>query len=199
VDISGIGKLIDDSGRFCDLAPIRSVGPQLQVELSRWDRLLQALGYTVPPSQASVVTRGAQEELGWADATKRLENARLHLRHGEDYDALRACLSALEGFVSMPYNAQSWKSGLTSLQDQKADGLAGLLSGFATSCNRIGYHREHQNRDDAGDLPVMPLDHWEADLAVAVSQYLLTYVSRLRSNRVLFTTPLPVTSAEASP
>jgi hypothetical protein len=199
VDISGIGKLIDGSGQFFDLVAIRSARQQLQVELSHWDRLLQALGYTVPPSEASVVTRGALEHPAWADATKRLENARLHLRHGEDYDALRECLSALEGLVSAPYNAQSWKSRLASVQDQKADGLAELLSGFATYCNRIGHHRERQNRNDAGDLPVMPLDHWEADLAVAVAQYLLTYASRLRGNGVLATTPPPVTSAEGSP
>jgi hypothetical protein len=199
LDISGIGKLIDDSGQFFDLVAIRSAGQQLQVELSHWDRLLQAIGYTVPPSQPSVVTRGTLEHPAWADATKRLENARLHLRHGEDYDALRECLSALEGLVSAPYNAPSWKSRLTSVQDQKADGLAELLSGFATYCNRIGHHRERQNRNDAGDLPVMPLDHWEADLAVALAQYLLTYASRLRSNGVLTTTPPPMTSAEGSP
>ena len=196
VDISGIAKLISESGQFLDLVAIRSAGQQLQVELSHWDRLLQALGYTVPPSQASVVTRGTLEHPTWADATKRLENARMHLRHGEDYDALRECLSALEGLVSAPYNAQAWKARLTSVQDQKANGLAEMLSGFATYCNRIGHHRERQNRNDAGDLPVMPLDHWEADLAVAVAQYLLTYASRLRDNGVLSTTPPPVTSAE---
>ncbi len=199
LDISGIGKLIDGNGQLCDLIAVRSAGQQLQVELSHWDRLLQALGYTVPPSQASVVTRGTLEHRAWADATKRLENARLHLRHGEDYDALRECLSALEGLVSAPYSAPSWRSRLASLQDQKADGIAELLSGFATYCNRIGHHRERQNRNDAGDLPVMPLDHWEADLAVAVAQYLLTYASRLRSNGVLATTPPAVASAEGSP
>jgi hypothetical protein len=199
VNISGIAKLIDDNNQIVDLVPVRSNRQQLWVELSHWDRLLQALGYTVPPSQASVVTRGALEHFAWADATKRLENARLHLRHGEDYDALRECLSAFEGLVSAPYNAQSWTSCLTSVQDQKADGLAELLSGFATYCNRIGHHRERQNRNDAGDFPVMPLDHWEADLAVAVAQYLLTYASRLRSNGLLSTTPLPATSEEGSP
>jgi len=199
VEISGIGKLVDDSGQLRDVIAVRSAPQQLQVELSQWDRLLQALGYTVPASQASVVTQGTLENPAWADATKRLANARLHLRHGEDYDALRECLSALEGLVPAPYNAQSCKSRLASLQDQKADGVAELLSGFATYCNRIGHHRERRNRDDAGAFPVMPLDHWEADLAVAVSQYLLTYASRLRSNGVLTATPLPETSTEGSP
>jgi hypothetical protein len=100
--------------------------------------------------------------------------------------------------VSAPYDAQSWKSRLTSVQDEKADGLPALLSGFATYCNKIGHHRERQNRNDAEDFPVMPLDHREADLAVAVAQYLLTCASRLRSDGVLSTTP-PTTSAEGSP
>ncbi len=199
VDISGIAKFIDDSGQLHDLIAIRSADPQLQVELSHWDRLIRALGYTVPPSQVSVVTRVTLEHPAWANATKQLENARQHLRHGEDYDALRECLSALEGLVSAPYNTESWKSSFTSVQDQKADGLAELLSGFATYCNKVGHHRERENRNDSGDLPVMPLDHWEADLAVAVAQYLLTYAFRLRSNGVLATTPPPVTSAEGSP
>lgn len=198
VDISGIAKLIDDSGKFHDFIAVRSAGPPLQVELSHWDRLLLALGYTVPPSQVSLVTRGTLEHPAWAAATGALKNARLHLRHGEGYDALRECLSALEGLVSAPYNTPSWKSHFTSVQDQKADGLAELLSGFATYCNKIGHHRERQNRDAAGDLPAMPLDHWEADLAVAVAQYLLTYAFRLRSNGVLTTPPPPVTSAEGS-
>ncbi len=199
VDISGIAKFIDDSGQFFDIVAIRSGEPRyLEIESSRWDRLLQALGYTVPPSQVSVVTRATLEHPAWANATKQLENARQHLRHGEDYDALEECLSALEGFVSPPYNASSWKSSLTSVQDQKAAGLAELLSGFATYCNKVGHHRERENRNDSGDLPVMPLDHWEADLAVAVAQYLLTYAFRLRSNGVLTTPPPPVASAEES-
>lgn len=199
VDISGIGKLIDASGQLHDLIAIHSADPQLQVELSHWDRLIQALGYTVPPSQVSVVTRATLEHPAWVNATKQLENARYHLRHGEDYDALRECLSALEGLVSAPYNTESWKSSLTSVQDQKADGLAELLSGFATYCNKVGHHRERENRNDSGDLPVMPLDHWEADLAVAVAQYLLTYAFRLRSNGVLTTPPPPVAPAEEDP
>lgn len=189
VDISGMGKLLDDNAQLLDLVAVRSAGQQLKVELSHWDRLLQALGYTVPPSQASLVTRGAQEHLSWTDAAKRLENARLHLRHGEDYDSLRECLSVLEGLVSAPYMAASWKSRLTSLQEQKAEGLAELLSGFATFCNKIGHHRSRNERNASDDLAQMPLDHWEADLALGIAQLVTAYALRLRSGGVLAEQP----------
>jgi len=47
-------------------------------------------------------------------------------------------------------------------------------------------------------LPVMPLDHWEADIAVALAQYILAYASRLRSNGVLATAPPQEISAEGA-
>ncbi|MHB8289272.1 MAG: hypothetical protein ACYDEY_08560 [Acidimicrobiales bacterium] len=45
VDISGIAKVLDEqTGQFRDFVPIRGGDTQLQVELSQWERLLQALG-----------------------------------------------------------------------------------------------------------------------------------------------------------
>ncbi|MDA8316182.1 MAG: hypothetical protein M0010_13590 [Actinomycetota bacterium] len=193
LEISGIGKLVDDSGTLYDLIAVRSAGQQLKVELSQWDRLLQALDYSVPPSEATLVSRGSREHHAWADAAERLENARLHLRHGEDYDALRACLSVLEGLVSAPYNSASWKSRLTSLQTQKADGIAELLSGFATFCNKIGHHRSRDERNAAADLAQMPLDHWEAELALGIAQFVTTYAVRLRNGGLMAEQPDAVT------
>jgi len=185
VDISGIGKLVDDTGRLRDLVAVRSYKPQIKVELSQWDRLLQTLGYSTPPSEAALVSRGSREHRAWTEATERLTNARLHLRHGEDYDALRECLSTLEGLLSAPYNAASWKTHLTSLQDQKAAGLAELFSGFATFCNKVGHHRSRNDRNVATDLAQMPLDHWETELALGIAQFMTTYALRLRSSGVL--------------
>ena len=159
------------------------------MELSHWERLVQALGYSVPPSQASLVGPATRDHPSWTDATGRLANARSHLRHGEDYDALRESLGAVEALVTAPYSAGSWRPLLASLPAQKADGLAELFSGFATFCNKIGHHRERSERDGAGDLPAMPLDHWEADIAVALAQYVLTYASRLRAEGTLVQAP----------
>ncbi len=185
VETSGIGKLVDDLGRLYDLVAVRNYDNQLTVELSQWDRLVQTLGYSVPPSEAALLSRGSREHPAWTKATERLTNARLHLRHGEDYDALRECLSTLEGLLSAPYNAGSWKTHLTSLQDQKAAGLAELFSGFATFCNKVGHHRSRNDRDVATDLAQMPLDHWETELALGIAQLMTTYALRLRSSGVL--------------
>ncbi|MHB8289271.1 MAG: hypothetical protein ACYDEY_08555 [Acidimicrobiales bacterium] len=107
------------------------------------------------------------------------------MRTGEDYDALRECLSAFEGLVTTPYSASSWKALVTTVPEQKADGLAEPFSGFARLCNKIGHHRDRVNRDSSGDLPTMRLDHWEADAAVGVAQLLPAYSSRLRTGRLL--------------
>jgi hypothetical protein len=188
-NVTGIAKLIDESGRFLDLVPIQCADAYHQMELSHWERLISALGYGVPPSQAALVGTATQEHPSWGDAERRLANARSHLRKGEDYDALRQSLSAIEALVTAPYNVNSWKPLLIALPAQKADGLAELLSGFATFCNRIGHHRERSSRDGSGDLATMPLDHWEADIAVALAQYVLTYASRLRMGHVLAEAP----------
>lgn len=198
VDISGIGKLADDTGQLYDLIAVRGAGQQFKVELSQWDRLLQALDYSVPPSEAMLVSRGSREHPAWTEAAKRLDNARLHLRHGEDYDALRECLSTLEGIVSAPYKAASWNSRLASLQDQKASGLAELLSGFATFCNKVGHHRSRDERDAAADLAQMPLDHWETELALGIAQFLTTYALRIRSSGLLNEQPAPGPTAEVA-
>jgi len=198
VDISGIGKLVDDTGRLCDLVAVRSYNHQIKVELSQWDRLLQTLGYSTPPSEAALVSRGSREHPTWTEASERLANARLHLRHGEDYDALRECLSTLEGLLSAPYNAASWKTHLTSLQDQKAAGLAELFSGFATFCNKIGHHRSRNDRNVATDLAQMPLDHWETELALGIAQFMTTYALRLRSRDVLAQQSTPAPKEEAT-
>ena len=182
INVVGITKLVDNSGGIRDLVPVRSPDfSQYQVELSHWGRLLQQLGYGVPPGQSSLVGTSTRDHPSWSDAAKRLDNARSHLRNGEDYDALREALSAMEAIASPTYSAASWKALLTSLPDQKADGLAELFSGYATFCNKIGHHRGRADRDGSGDFAAMPLDHWEADIAVAVAQYLVTYASRLRS------------------
>jgi hypothetical protein len=188
VEVHGIAKLVEPSGRF-DVVAVWGETPLLSVEVSKWERLLQQLGYSVPPSHLGLAGPACLEHPSWREAMKRLDNARLHHRSGEDYDALRVCLSALEAVVSNPYKADSWKRRLTSLPDQKAEGIAELLSGLATYCNKIGHHRSLADRDDAGDLLVMPLDHWEADVVLGSAQFTLSYALRLREQGILTEEP----------
>ena len=46
-------------------------------------------------------------------ATKRLDDARAHLRAGEDYETLMNCQRTVEGLVTLPYaaDARKWRRG----------------------------------------------------------------------------------------
>lgn len=191
VDVRGIAKLLDPDGSAVDVVTIRGATSQLIVELSQWERLLHQLDYSLPPSHPALAGLPSLEHPSWKDATTRLQNARSHHRSGEDYDALRECLSALEAVVHAPYNKESWKRQLASLPEQKAEALAELFSGIATYCNRVGHHRDRSERNTAGDLSPMPLEHWEADLMVGTAQFVLAYAVRLRSVGILKEPPPP--------
>lgn len=181
IQVEGIVKMIDrQAGQIADILTLRGGSPQLSIEHSQWDRLLGSLGYGTPPSLAALAGRAATDHPSWEFAEKTLAAARTHHRAGEDYDALRDCLSSLEMLVTAPYNVASWKPLLTALPGQKATGMAELLSGLATYCNKIGHHRDRQRRDSDGNLPPQPLDHWEADLILGATQFVLAYALRLR-------------------
>lgn len=199
VDVRGIAKLFDPNGSAVDVVSIRGATSQLVVELSQWERLLQQLDYSLPPSHPALAGLPSLEHPSWKDATTRLNNARSHHRSGEDYDALRECLSALEAVVHAPYHKESWKQQLASLPEQKAEGIAELFSGIATYCNRVGHHRGRKDRNVVGDLSPMPLDHWEADLVVGAAQFVLTYAIRLRSAGMLVESSPPAETTDASP
>jgi hypothetical protein len=192
----GIAKMHLPTGELFDIVSLRSSSPQFTIELSHWERLMQSLEYKLPPSHAALAGLSALQHPSWADATKRLDDARSHLRAGEDYDALRDCLSTLESLVTPPYAADAWKKRLTALPDQKATGLAELFSGMAMYCNKVGHHRSRQERDAGDDLQQMPLDHWEADLAVGAAQFVTAYALRLRTAGILADAPAPSTDSQ---
>jgi hypothetical protein len=182
VEIDGLAKVLDsESGQYLDdIWGLQGVAPQLTMEVSEWGRLIQSLGYKLPPSHQSIAGPSSLEDPSWAAAVERLAGARSHHRKGEDDDALRDCLSTLEALVSKPYSAEQWMEQLKSMPEQKARGIAALFSGLATYCNTVGHHRIDAERDAAGSYPAVPLDHWEADLILGVSQFVLTYALRLR-------------------
>jgi hypothetical protein len=55
--------------------------------------------------------------------------------------------------------------------------VARLLAAHCTYLNRVGYHRD-RDHPAGSELPPVPLDHWEAEIAVAVSQFWLTFALR---------------------
>ncbi len=158
----------------------QSSGASLTIATSDWDTLLKSLGYTLGPSHLGVIVTATRESAAWREAETRLEQARRHLRAGKTYDALDACLCELESVVTAPYTEQSWKALVDAMPEQKGASLARWFSAFATCLNRVGHHRDRTERDAQGDLPLMPLDHWEAELMVSSAHFVLAYVLQLR-------------------
>jgi hypothetical protein len=203
-EITGLVKPIDaETGQFLnDIWPVRG-SSQVTIELSHWQRLMQYMEYTVPPTQAALAGSSAIDHPSWSDSAKRLDNARAHHRRGEDYDALRECLSTLESLVTAPYTADSWKERLsTTIPEQKRIGIAEMLSGVAMFCNKIGHHRSRTERNASDDLVQMPLDHWEADLVLGAAQFATTYALRLRQAGLLTeqpSAPAATSSGNATP
>ncbi|PZR66364.1 MAG: hypothetical protein DLM66_13710 [Candidatus Dormiibacter spiritus] len=111
---------------------------------------------------------------------RQLEEARKHIRAGEDYQALTAALDKFSAVVKAPYNPDSW---LELLKDdepaQRREAISQELGRHCTLLNRVGWHRGATESDE-GQHHRMPLDHWEAELLVATSQFLLTYAIRLK-------------------
>ena len=180
VDVQGIIQRGPSPGASgSDAYPITGEGV-LEVPLSQWQTLLAALGYGVAPSAAQLAGLGATTHPAWAKAEEFLKGARTHLLRGEDYAALISCLNQFEAVVTAPYNAASWKPLVQGMPPQKADSITDLLGAHCTYLNRVGHHRGLTLPPGQGQLDQMPLDHWEAELAVASSQFLLAYALRLK-------------------
>jgi hypothetical protein len=180
IEVQGILQRGFLAGNSEAATPVTGEGT-FQVAVSEWESLLTALGYGLPPSAAELAGLASVSHPSWAEAEKRLSAARTHLRAGDDHFALIDCLHAFETIKSAPYKDKSWLELVaSSMPDQKAGSVAKLLAAHCDYLNRVGHHRGRKPPPDEPDLPEMPLNHWEAELAVAVSQFLLAYALRLR-------------------
>ncbi len=173
VKVTADGVIQTDSGMYM----VRGEG-NLEIALSDWESYLKMLGYNLPPSAAELAGLAAVDHPTWKEAAERLAPARVQVRAGEGRVAMMSCLREFERVVTAPYNRDSWK-GRYAVPDQKEDGLVAMLAGHCTYLNKVGYHRSRQDRDPQGGLVEMPVDQWEAELAVGVSQFWLTYALRL--------------------
>ena len=188
ITIEGLVRIVDpDKGTFVGLATAHAEStPDFRIAASDWINLVTQLGYRTPPSVQSLLGVAALGHPSWIEAENRLVEARRHLRLGEDKAAVVAGLHELEGIVTAPYDRRRWEQHLAgTMLDQKTQAIAELMSGIATWANRVGHHRDRSQRDAEGDLVVVPLDHWEAEIALAQIQLALTYALRLRASGLL--------------
>ena len=154
-------------------APVAVEGnQQLDIPLEDWRRIERDLGYAVPPSQERLLTPMNLASPAWTEAIAALTNARGRLLAGYSYHALQDVFDAFESVVGQPYSRANWLPLIEDLPEQKRDGVAAMLSGYCTFINKVGRHR------DRSSLELMPLDAWEAELAVAVGHFLLAYAKR---------------------
>lgn len=169
--IRGIGQMAGS------IVGVSGEGP-IEVASSDWDGLLGSFGYESPTLAAQLVEGVAPLHPSWADALRRLAAAREHLRRGETNAAFRSCLSEFENLVSPAYERAAWETRLAGLDRQKAEGAAFAIAGHASLLNKVGHHRSRVT-DASGEHPLMPLDHWEAEIGVATSELLLAFALRL--------------------
>ncbi|SFM42120.1 hypothetical protein SAMN03159341_13222 [Paenibacillus sp. 1_12] len=136
-------------------------------------------GMSLPPSLLN--------DKSWIQAYELLEDAREHMQRGKTYDALRQCLSTIESYMdygkdrSGPYSEKVWDELLLDITPQKKAGITGLLAGTSTYLNKIGHHRNSKQKDD-GNLATIPLDQYEAELMMGISQLVVTYLEKLRTD-----------------
>lgn len=150
---------------------------RLQLARSEWDDMVDRLGYRTSPSIRGV--GGTLSAAAWSTAETNLKDANRQLRDGEARDALGTALDQFEALVTQPYVPNAWDALLPSMPAQKRDGLAAMLGGVCTYLNKVGHHRSRSERDAEGQLIEMPVDHWEGELGLGISQLLLTYAVRM--------------------
>jgi hypothetical protein len=175
------GILQDDFQKSGAAAMVAGEG-NFEVPVSEWEDYLSRFEYSLPPSAAQLASYGATLHPSWADASKRLAKARKHLLAGDDHVALIACLHEFAALAAPAYEHRPWFDlAKPTMPDQKAAAIGVLLSKHCDYLNKVGHHRGRKPPADDPDLPEMPLNHWEAELMVATSQYLLAYALRLRA------------------
>lgn len=156
---------------------------QVRFSESDWISFIGNLGYStkygmsLPPSLLN--------DKCWIQAYELLDDAREHMQRGKTYDALRQCLSTIESYMDYgkerggPYSEIVWEELLQDITPQKKDGILKLITGVSTYLNRVGHHRNSKLKDN-GNLTTIPLNQYEAELMLGISQLVVTYLERLK-------------------
>jgi hypothetical protein len=165
----------------------------LTIQASQWEVLVGHLGYGLWPGARSELLGPSLDHPSWREAEKRLVRARERLRAGEGRAALEECLGQFEALAGKSYMPEAWKSRW-ALPPQKREGVVAALAGHCTYLNKIGHHRALHPDPASREHAQMPLDQWEAELAVATSHHYLAYALRLDA---LVPVPAPAVAVTA--
>lgn len=150
---------------------------QIRISESDWISFLRHFGYStkygmyLPPS--------LMNDKSWIQAFELLNDAREHMQRGKTYDALRQCLSTIESYMDFgkerggPYSEKVWEELLYDVTPQKKESIVKLITGVSTYLNRVGHHRNSKQKEN-GNLAPAPLDQYEAELMLGISQLVVT-------------------------
>jgi hypothetical protein len=158
---------------------------QFSLATADWLALLRLLGHTTPPSLRELAGAPMTLAPSWDWAEDKMRDARRHLALGEDREALRTAYVLFDAVSANPYKAR-WDEVLDDqdLPVEKADAIRMLLKAHAQLLNKFGRHPSF-DLSDGRDRQMLPLDHWEAELAIALAQLLLAAIERWRSIKEL--------------
>jgi hypothetical protein len=172
---------------------------QFSLPTADWLGLLRSLGYTTPASLQDLAGQSLTLAPSWAWAHDKIQDARRHLALGEDREALRTAYVLFDAISPNPYKAK-WDEVLADpdLPAEKAAVIRALLHANANVLSKLGRHPSF-DLTDGRDRQMLPLDHWEAELAIALSQLLLASVERWRSIREVHDGERPVPPPESDP
>jgi hypothetical protein len=181
VEVKAIVEMFEKENKM--VAPIIGIG-QIRFSESDWLSLVSSFGYST--KYGNYLSTALLNDKCWLQAYELLDDAREHMQRGKTYDALRQCLSTIESYMDSdkrggPYSKNVWEELLHDITPQKKDGISGLLAGVSTYLNKVGHHRNSKLKDN-GNLTYIPLDQYEAELMLSISQLIVTYLERLRND-----------------
>jgi hypothetical protein len=156
---------------------------QLAIGISDWVTLLRSLGYLTPPTLQDAAGRSLTLAPAWGWAEDKIKEARRHLMLGEDREALSIAYRAFDAMSPNPYKS-AWDELLkdAGVPTEKAAVIRSLLQAQAQLLNKLGRHPSFDG-SAGSDRTMLPLDHWEAELAIGLAQMLLAGAQRWRELR----------------
>lgn len=155
----------------------------IRIPETDWIRYIQHHGYST--KYGTNLSTSLLNDPSWVSSYEHLGLARDHLRRGMPYDALRQCLSVIESYTDGkghggPYSPKAWEEFLSDHMEQKKDAITKLLTGVSTYLNKVGHHRHSRMNSETDNLTPVPLDSYETELMLGITQLVVTYLERLK-------------------